>query len=533
MNKNLKKLKGIMRVVFGRTTFIVVSLLAQFVIFVASIVWLTDYSSIVYTGLVLLGAVTVIHILNEDVNSSFKMAWMIPVLLIPVFGTMAYLLVNMQLGTKVLKHRLEETEAELIPEIYQNQEVLSALGSESEGEKGIANYLYHVAHLPVYQNNEVEYFPLGEDKFQEMINQIRSAKEFIFMEYFIVAEGFMWNTILDLLKQKVEEGVEVRFMYDGMCSLALLPYGYYKDLEKYGIKCRPFSQIKPVLSTYQNNRDHRKILIIDGVTAFTGGVNLSDEYINRVERFGHWKDTAIMVKGDAVKSFTLMFLKMWNVAEKKPQHLKQDEIRRYIKYPVTKELIQTEDEYQRPLHKGGYVIPYCDSPFDGENIGKQVYIDILNRAQHYVHIMTPYLILDDEMVAALTFCAKRGVETIIIMPHIPDKIYAYLLARTYYMELIEHGVKIYEYTPGFVHAKVFVSDDIKASVGTINLDYRSLYLHFECAAYVYKNEVVREIEKDYQNTLSMCQEITKESYYRYSKVKMLIGKILRLFAPLM
>ena len=417
--------------------------------------------------------------------------------------------------------------------------------SSPREKKGIADYLYHADNYPVYAGCKMKYYPIGEAKFADMIEQLKHAEHFIFMEYFIVAKSYMWNTILEILKEKAAQGVEVRMMYDGMCSLALLPYGYYKDLEKMGIQSIPFSQIRPVLSTYQNNRDHRKILIIDGKTVFTGGINLADEYINRIDRFGHWKDTAVMIQGEAVKSFTLLFLKMWHVAKGKDS-IPQEEIRKYTvevwentqsdEMRADMESMRNTDmqnTQDKKLHAGGYVIPYGDDPYGDERIGKQVYIDILNRARKYVHIMTPYLILDDEMITALRYCAKRGVETVIIMPHIPDKIYAYLLARTYYKQLLKYGVKIYEYTPGFVHAKVFVSDDIRGCVGTINLDFRSLYLHFECGAYMYSNDVLHDVEQDFKETLKQCQEITKESCDKYPKGKMLVGKMLRLIAPLM
>ncbi len=330
----------------------------------------------------------------------------------------------------------------------------------------------------------------------------------------------MWDAVLDILQEKVAEGVEVRVMYDGMCSLTLLPYHYPQELEKLGIRCKMFSPVRPALSTYQNNRDHRKITVIDGHTAFTGGINIADEYINRRERFGHWKDTAIMLKGEAVNSFLMMFLQMWNITEWHPED--------YGKYQKSPDYV-----YPEHLNMDGYVMPYGDSPLDDETVGQHVYMDILNEARHYVHIMTPYLILDSDMITALTFAAKRGIETVIIMPHIPDKIYAYLLARSYYEELLLAGVKIYEYTPGFVHAKVFSSDDEKAVVGSINLDYRSLYLHFECAAYLYRNQAVHDVEQDFQRTLEQCQEITVENCRQYPLMKKLAGKVLRLFAPLM
>ena len=550
MNKDflervIRRLRLMLRIAFSRTAIIVVALLLQLFVFFASFYWLKDYSTVVYAAFVLLGAVTVVHILNEENNASFKIAWIIPVLVIPVFGTVLYIYINLQPGTKRIHKKLTKIEDEIRPYLAQNEETVQELQEQSAGEKGIADYLYHADNYPVYAGCKMKYYPIGEAKFADMIEQLKRAEHFIFMEYFIVAKSYMWNTILEILKEKAAQGVEVRMMYDGMCSLALLPYGYYKDLEKMGIQSIPFSQIRPVLSTYQNNRDHRKILIIDGKTVFTGGINLADEYINRIDRFGHWKDTAVMIQGEAVKSFTLLFLKMWHVAKGKDS-IPEEEIRKYTvevwentqadEMRADMESMRNTDmqnTQDKKLHAGGYVIPYVDDPYGDERIGKQVYIDILNRARKYVHIMTPYLILDDEMITALRYCAKRGVETVIIMPHIPDKIYAYLLARTYYKQLLKYGVKIYEYTPGFVHAKVFVSDDIRGCVGTINLDFRSLYLHFECGAYMYSNDVLHDVEQDFKETLKQCQEITKESCDKYPKGKMLVGKMLRLIAPLM
>lgn len=550
MNKDflervIRRLRLMLRIAFSRTAIIVVALLLQLFVFFASFYWLKDYSTVVYAAFVLLGAVTVVHILNEENNASFKIAWIIPVLVIPVFGTVLYIYINLQPGTKRIHKKLTKIEDEIRPYLAQNEETVQELQEQSAGEKGIADYLYHADNYPVYAGCKMKYYPIGEAKFADMIEQLKRAEHFIFMEYFIVTKSYMWNTILEILKEKAAQGVKVRMMYDGMCSLALLPYGYYKDLEKMGIQSIPFSQIRPVLSTYQNNRDHRKILIIDGKTVFTGGINLADEYINRIDRFGHWKDTAVMIQGKAVKSFTLLFLKMWHVAKGKDS-IPEEEIRKYtvsvwenaqtgdmctdMESMRNTDMQNTQD---KKLHAGGYVIPYGDDPYGDERIGKQVYIDILNRARKYVHIMTPYLILDDEMITALRYCAKRGVETVIIMPHIPDKIYAYLLARTYYKQLLKYGVKIYEYTPGFVHAKVFVSDDIRGCVGTINLDFRSLYLHFECGAYMYSNDVLHDVEQDFKETLKQCQEITKESCDKYPKGKMLVGKMLRLIAPLM
>ena len=468
---------------------------------------LEEHATSVYIGFVALSIVVIVYIINREENPAFKMSWILFVLLIPIVGTAFYIFMLIQPGTSYIRKRLFVLSSETSPYMKQNKGLIEKLRLSKPANANLAHYMSKTCGFPVHRNTKVTYFPLGEDKFCELKIQLENAKKFIFMEYFIVETGVMWNAILDILKRKVDEGVEVRFMYDGMCSISLLPYRYPEKLEKMGIQCKMFNPIKPVLSTQQNNRDHRKICVIDGEVAFTGGVNLADEYINEKERFGHWKDTAVMLEGEAVQNFTIMFLQMWNIYERKTED--------YTKYltPKTK-------EFRREL---GFVLPYGDSPYDDENIGEQV----------YVHIMTPYLILDNEMVTTLTYAAKCGIEVIIIMPHIPDKWYAFVLAKTYYEELISAGVQIYEYTPGFVHAKVFVSDDDTATVGTINLDFRSLYLHFECGTFIYNNQVVRDIEKDFQETLKKCQKVTVTDLRNRKVGEKVCGRVLRLIAPLM
>lgn len=515
-----KKLKGLSRIIFGRTAFVILFLAIQIAILFSSFRWLSQYFVYIYGVFTLLSALVVIYIISNNESSSFKLSWVIPILVIPVFGALLYLFFRLQVGTKLINRRLQMLRTEIDPYLEQDPEVIKRLREESKRSGSLANYMNRYGRFPIYQNTNVTYFPLGEDMFAEMKRQLEEARHFIFMEYFIIERGKMWDEILEILKRKVKEGVEVRVMYDGMCCLVLLPYHYPEELEKYGIKCRMFAPIKPALSTRQNNRDHRKILVIDGHTAFTGGVNLADEYINEYEKYGHWKDTAIMMRGEAVVSFTMMFLQMWCITQRQQEDFSQFLVKKDYCYPSG-------------LNMDGFVMPYGDSPLDGENVGEQVYIDILYQAKRYVHIMTPYLILDDEMIGALSYAAKRGIETIIIMPHIPDKKYAFFLAHSYYEELLEAGVQIYEYTPGFVHAKMFISDDEKAVVGTINLDFRSLYLHFECAAYIYKNPVVEDVEKDFMETLGKCQKITLETCRRYPFYQKIGGKALRLIAPLM
>lgn len=467
-----------------------------------------------------LAVIILMYLLNVRQNSSFKLMWIIFILAVPVAGVTFYIYTRLQPGTRFISRRVRELVEEERPFLLPDRAMMEKVYETSKPEAGLFRYIHDKGKYPAYGNASIKYFPLGEDKFKEMIYQLERARDFIFLEYFIVERGHMWNTILDILVRKAREGVEVRFMYDGTCTLSLLPKNYNRRMEALGIKCKIFSPMMPFLATHQNNRDHRKILVIDGHTAFTGGVNLADEYINEKVRFGHWKDTAIMVKGKAVNNFTLMFLQMWNIEEKRKEN--------YGRYMYT-----GEERYDASMRNGGYVVPYGDSPFDGENVGENVYLDILNTANEYVHIMTPYLILDEELLNAITFAAQRGVDVKIILPHIPDKKYAYWLARTHYKELITEGVRLYEYTPGFIHAKVFTSDDEKAVVGTINLDFRSLYLHFECAAYIWKNPVIGDIENDFQMTLEKCQKVTMENCNQYNIIYRIIGRALRLIAPLM
>ena len=516
----MKKARKLLRIIFGRTAFVVMSLLLQISILLAGFRFLSHYMVYIYGGFTLLSAFVILYVINKDENPSFKLAWIIPITVIPVFGTLLYLFLELQWEGKIINRRLRENISDTQPYLKQNPRYMEQLAKISRSNANLAAYIENSGSYPVYGNTNVKYYPVGEEMFEDMKKELEKAKRFIFMEYFIVERGEMWDSILEILERKVQDGVEVRFMYDGMCCLVLLPYSYPRELRTKGLKAKMFAPIRPALSTYQNNRDHRKILVIDGHTAFTGGINLADEYINRKVRFGHWKDTGIMVKGDAVTSFTMMFLQMWNITEKEPE-----DYGRYLRDP--------EFFYPPELSMEGFVIPYGDSPLDQETVGELVYLDIINTARNYVHIMTPYLILNYELVQALQFAAKRGVETIIIMPHIPDKEYAFLLAKAHYEELIRAGVQIYEYTPGFVHAKVFTSDDEKAVVGTINMDYRSLYLHFECAAYIYRNEVIKDVERDFKETLAKSQVITLEECRHYPWYKKFAGRVLRLFAPLM
>lgn len=509
--------KGLFRIVFSRTGIILLLILLQIALFIKIPSYLGSYMNYMRGAMTVLSVIVIIYIVNTEGNPAFKTTWILFVISFPVVGVLFYVYVQAQPGTKFMQRRLAALKIETDPYMKQDEEVVRTMRASKSANANLAYYLSHQLGFPTYRNTEVEYLPIGEAKFSVLIEELKNAKKFIFMEYFIVEEGYMWDTILSVLRRKVREGVEVRFMYDGMCAISMLPYNYPEYLKKFGIKCKMANAMRPFLSTVQNNRDHRKICVIDGKIGFTGGINIGDEYINKKVRFGHWKDTAVMLKGDAVQSLTMMFLQMWNVGERRAES--------YRKYLTPK-----RPGFRREL---GYVIPYADSPFDNENVGEEVYFHILNHAKKYVHIMTPYLILDNEMITTLTRVAKSGIEVVIIMPHIPDKWYAFVVAKTYYKELIEGGVQIYEYTPGFVHAKVFVSDDDTATVGTINLDYRSLYLHFECGVFIYNNSEIDRIERDFQKTLTRCHKVTLIEVKNRTLFTKITGQVFRLLAPLM
>ncbi len=480
----------------------------------------------------------VVYIMNKEDDPAYKLVWMIPICSVPVFGTLLYIFVELNVGGFSLRNKLQKSIRESRPYLRTDPIVLKRMEQESSELANLATYLQKSCGYPAFENTKVTYFPVGEDKFEQLLKDLKRAEHFIFMEYFIIVRGKMWDTILETLKQKVKEGVEVRVMYDGMCSLINLPMHYPEELKAMGIETKIFAPIRPMLSTAQNNRDHRKIVSIDGKVAYTGGVNLADEYINEKERFGHWKDTAIRLEGDAAQGLTILFLQNWNMTELgkgvyEPYLLERADKSDGKQSTQNVQCTQDMQCTQNAHGENGFVIPYGDAPGDKENVGENVYLDILYNAKRYVHIMTPYLIIDGEMERALIYAAKRGVDVRIILPHIPDKKYAFFIARTYYPILLRAGVKIYEYKPGFIHAKSFVSDDEKAVVGTINLDYRSLYLHFECAVYLYRNTAVSAIEADYQETLQKCIAVDFDYYKNISVWEKLAGGVLKLFAPLM
>ena len=521
-NKNdeiflLKKGKqGILRILFGRTGIIILLLALQILVLFAVFRFLEGLIPYTVTTLLIFTIIMVVYVINSEHNTSVKMTWIVLIMLLPGFGGLLYIFIQEDIGHRALKKRLKIIVKETKTEFVKQDEVMSKLRVENRSLYNLGTYTKGVGGFPIYKDSSVKYFPLGDYAFKEMLIQLEKAEKFIFLEYFIVDEGDMWGQILKVLSDKVKQGIEVRMMYDGSCEFALLPHNYSKKLEELGIKCKVFAPIRPFLSTYYNYRDHRKILVIDGNIAFTGGINLADEYINQKEVYGHWKDTAVMIQGKSVDSFTLMFLQMWNIDEKDRTYMTKN----YKAKPLS-------------IKEKGYVLPFGDSPLDNDKVGQMIYMDILNQAKNYVYIMTPYLILDGEMLVSLKFAAKRGIDVKIILPHIPDKKIVFAQSRSHYKELIKSGVEIYEYTPGFMHAKVFLSDNNKAVVGTINLDYRSLYHHFECGLYMEEVSAISDIKLDFQRTLKLSQRVTLDDIKNYNFFMTMTAKVLKLIAPLM
>ena len=509
--------KGIVHAIFSRFGLVLLLMLLQVGVLWSVFRWFGGLLPHYFGGSVAMSAFMVVYILNSEMDNSAKITWMVTIAILPVVGVPLFFYVKSNIGHNALKKRVTHLTEEARGLQPQPLAAAQELAEADPGAASLARYLHGKGGgFSVYRNTEVTYFPGGEAKFEELLRQLEKAEKYIFLEYFIIDEGLMWGKILEVLARKAAEGVDVRVMYDGTCEFTTLPRDYPSRLEKLGIQCRVFSPVQPFVSTHYNYRDHRKILVIDGKVGFTGGVNLADEYINHIEKYGRWKDAAVMLEGEAVRPLTILFLEMWSI-------LREPEFEKFLSVPP------------HSVPAKGFAAPYGDCPLDGERVGEMVYIDLLNRAKRYIHIMTPYLILDGELETALKFAAERGVDVHLILPHVPDKKFAYALAKTHYASLLDSGVRISEWLPGFVHAKVFVVDDCEAVVGTINLDYRSLYHHFEDAVWMKDTACIPAIEKDFQKTLEFCRDVepTRESIWEGKTLLHLAGVLLKVIAPLL
>lgn len=517
MKKSGKILNSVVGIVFHRAVIVGILILLQAVWLFAFLTRIAAFSPMITVLLNLLSLIAVIAVVNTRDNPAYKIAYVIMIFSFPLFGGMMYLLFSGRPISKKLRQRMELVEQKLRPFYESDPETEEELFHTDETAAGQSAYIRNFARYPAWKNTTVRYFSCGEENYPVILSELKKAEHFIYLEYFIVSEGQMWNSILEILKEKAAAGVDVRMIYDDLGSVFTLPYRYDRVLESYGIKCEAFNRFVPFISMVMNNRDHRKILVIDGHTAFTGGINLSDEYINRKKKFGYWKDTGILVKGDAAVNLTAMFLTLWNAI--RPTDTDFSKILPHA--------------YYSDIFKGnGFVQPYADSPLDTETVGENVYLNLIFSAKSYLYIFTPYLIIDNEMITALCLAAKRGVDVCIITPGQPDKKVVYWMTQSYYRVLLESGVKIFQYQPGFIHAKVFVCDDSYATVGTINLDYRSLYLHFECGVFLMHCSEILKIRDDARETMKQSRQITENEARRSLPIR-LAQVLLKIFAPIL
>lgn len=511
-------MKKIAKLLFSRIFWVAIAILVEIIWVIIGVLWLRGISPYVNLAMGVITLLMVLWIVNKKINPSYKLAWTILILAIPIFGMVIYFLFGKSRGAKQMEIKFEQVSLSANKRMPESEEVRKKLDEEDIIISNQSKYIRDYAMFPVYSNTSSKYFPSGEMMFENIMEDIKKAEHYIFLEYFIIAKGVMWDTLLDVLEEKAALGVDVRLIYDDMGCITTLPRHFYKELQKKGIKCACFNPFRPVANIILNNRDHRKIIVIDGYIGYTGGVNIADEYINRIERFGYWKDTGVRCQGDAVLSFTTMFLQMWEVITGIHEH-----IQNFLPGEHSEEIMDQD----------GFVQPYSDTPLDHETVGENVYLNIINNAKRYVYIFTPYLIIDNEMMTALCLASKRGVDIRIVTPAIPDKKTVFLLTQSYYEELILSGVRVYEYTPGFIHAKCTVCDDEIATVGTINMDYRSLYLHFECGTWLYKTSSVMEVKRDALDTIEHSKPVPLSFCQNRNLVVRALQSIMRLLAPML
>lgn len=509
-------MRKILKFISQRIVIITFIIFLQVLWFLTLFIKFASYSHIISGALKVLSILVVIFIMNRSDNPAVKLAWVIVILLLPILGGLLYLSIGTKQPTTRMRNKLEPMIEQSAKCLKPDPEIEKELRKKDGAAASQVYYLEHQSGFPAYRDSRADYYPSGEDCFSVMVEELQKAEKYIYLEYFIIEEGIMWDTVLEILEQKAAEGVDVRVMYDDVGCIFNLPSHYPDILKKKGIKCVVFNRYIPIFSTVFNNRDHRKILVIDGNVAFTGGINFADEYINEKQRFGYWKDNGVRITGKAVYSMLQMFLQMWNAFSE--DKLAYDQFR--------------PEDVKKAQKTRGLVLPYSDHPLDSEFVGESVYLNLINSAQRYVYFFTPYLIVDNEMVTALVLAAKRGVDVRIITPGIPDKKLIFLATQSYYPQLAAGGVKIFQYRPGFVHSKCAVCDDKIATVGTINLDYRSLYLHFENGIFLYDCDTVLDIKRDILNTLKDCNRIT-ESMCKKNMFFQLLQGIMRIFAPLL
>lgn len=491
-----------------------VILLLELLLLYVTVTRFSKQSVWIYSLAEFVSLITVFTIINKRQNQSYKIMWIMFILLVPIFGIIAYLLWG---GGRVFPHikrKVRYLNSKYKMHLTDDNYAASHLKYEDLLHYRQAEFIRNESGLPIYQNTESEFFSPGETLMPTLLKELEKAQKYIYLEFFIISEGEMWDEIYKILKQKAKEGVEIKIIFDDFGSIKTKSRKFIEKLRTNCIEVSVFNPILPSINFFMNNRDHRKIIIIDGKTAFTGGINIADEYINRIERFGYWMDAFIMIKGAAVDSFLFMFAAMWEF--------------------ITGNSIDFITHKSNTIMKNdGFYIPYHDDPLDNSNTAAGVYLQILNNAQKYVYIATPYLILDSHLTAAITLAAKSGVDVKVITPAKPDKCYVHPVTQYYYTELLKSGVSIYEYTPGFIHSKLFLSDDSVATVGTVNTDYRSLYLHFECGVWMCGTSSINEIKENFNTILSQSKKIELNEWNKRPFLVKIKQYLLHLFAPFM
>lgn len=496
-----------------RILFVGISVIAQVGWILLLVLRLNEYSAQISLLTSILALLLVLRIHSHHTNAALKMPWIMLILALPAMGLCLYLLFETLGHPRGVRRRLRNIRQQV--SLKQDQKVLKALEREDKFAAGQCRYLWRNAASPVYRNTRVDYYPEATLAFAALKEALEQAERFIFMEYFIIQDGEAFSGIREILARKAAEGVEVRLMYDDIGSIGYSNLRFAAELRSQGIQCRVFNPAMPVMNLFMNHRDHRKITVIDGKVGFTGGYNLADEYFDITRPFGKWKDTGIRLEGEAVRSLTAIFLELWSVSG-----IREEDPEKFL------EITHTVPEAR------GFVQPYGDNPMSEERVAENVYINMISGAEESVWFMTPYLIITDEMTRALGLAAKRGVDVRIITPGIPDKKTVYALSRSYYAGLALQGVRIFEFSPGFCHGKMCVCDGKIASIGTSNLDYRSLYLHFENNVLFCGCDAVKDMAVDMEATFGLCREVTEE-YRSRSGVLRIWQCILRLFAPLM
>lgn len=512
-------LRKLLRLLYSRVFIIALLLIVQLAFVLTTIIVLNDsYWAVALCTTVLSIALVLVLINNQEQNPSTKLAWILVIVLLPIVGATLYLMFGSHYASYKLRKQVLNVVAESEGVLPENQEVMEALEYFDPAVASQSKYLQKTTGMPPFaiNRNDTKYYTSGEDIWPDMLAELRNAQKYIFIESFIVQEGLFWNSILEILTAKATAGVDVRVMFDDLGCINTLPSNYQQKLRSLGIKCTVFNPIKAHLDVGLNNRDHRKIIVIDGQVGIIGGINLADEYVNKKMRFGYWKDSALIIRGESVYSLCVMFLQNWNLYNPKEQ-------------------LDYRSYYQpggpEPKEALACIQPFHDNPFDGEHVGESAFINMINAANHYIYIDTPYFIVDNEMLQTLTLAAKRGVDVRICAPHIPDKWYVHIMTQAYYHPMLKAGIKVMEFKPGFNHTKSLVADDKYAFVGTINCDYRSFYHHFECGALLYNTASIADLKADFLATEKRC--ISGEQATINTPLPMrFLRTLLRLFAPL-